>query len=209
MILIGLAGRARSGKDTVADYLELAYGFKKFSFSDALYEEVSEAFQVNVEFLQSAATKEAMTRLLEIDRSLDAGFYITMKRLGWESLAARSPREILQAWGTEYRRAQDPDYWVKQANSWVRAYKGLHPTVMLVNTSVRYPNEAEWVGKNGGKVWSLIRPQAHMVTPHSSEATLHQDLINRYIRNDSDFSGLYRVVDRAVINLLDAEVAHV
>jgi dephospho-CoA kinase len=36
MRLIGLAGRARAGKDTVAEYLANNYGFKQFSFAEHL-----------------------------------------------------------------------------------------------------------------------------------------------------------------------------
>jgi len=36
MKIIGLAGLARSGKDTVADYIETKYGYKKFVLSDVL-----------------------------------------------------------------------------------------------------------------------------------------------------------------------------
>lgn len=36
MRVIGITGLARSGKDTVADYIESEYGFKKFVMSDVL-----------------------------------------------------------------------------------------------------------------------------------------------------------------------------
>lgn len=38
MILIGLCGKARVGKDTAADFLVERYGFKKFSFASYLKE---------------------------------------------------------------------------------------------------------------------------------------------------------------------------
>ena len=65
MILIGLAGHAGSGKDSVADYLVSRYGFVKSSFSDALYREVAAAFGLPDEsLLRDRATKEVPTELL-------------------------------------------------------------------------------------------------------------------------------------------------
>ena len=40
MKIIGLAGLARSGKDTVADYIESKYDYKKFVLSDVLKDEL-------------------------------------------------------------------------------------------------------------------------------------------------------------------------
>ena len=74
-----------------------------------------------------------------------------------------SPRWVLQRWGTEYRRAQDPEYWLKQATLWVKAWldvikeDGEHHAG-LVNTSVRFPNEQEWIDDVGGVVWHVCRP---------------------------------------------------
>ena len=43
-ILIGLVAPKRSGKDTAANYLCSAYGFKKYNFADPLKKGVSEIF---------------------------------------------------------------------------------------------------------------------------------------------------------------------
>ncbi len=40
MKVIGICGLARSGKDTVADYIESEYGFQKFVMSDVLRDEL-------------------------------------------------------------------------------------------------------------------------------------------------------------------------
>ncbi len=40
MKVIGVCGLARSGKDTVADYIEEKYGFRKFVMSDVLRDEL-------------------------------------------------------------------------------------------------------------------------------------------------------------------------
>jgi hypothetical protein len=169
-MLIGLAGSAGTGKDTIADYLVEQYGFTKFSFSDALYREVSEAFGVSVEELQDRDKKELPHPGLIAHKCKDTAFFAVMfveaERRGALSpgFAQFSPRWVLQRWGTEYRRAQDPDYWLKQAALWVKAWLDVtkddgehHPG--LVNTSVRFPNEQAWIDEMGGVVWHVRRPE--------------------------------------------------
>lgn len=163
MMLIGLAGSAGTGKDTVADYLVAQYGFTKFSFSDALYREVSEAFGVPVEELQDREKKERPHQKLTPDDCKDVGFYKIMLEHGIHPLQAASPRWVLQRWGTEYRRAQDPDYWLKQAALWVQAWLDVTADdgqyhAGLVNTSVRFPNEQAWINEMDGAVWHVRRP---------------------------------------------------
>lgn len=163
MMLIGLAGSAGTGKDTVADYLVAQYGFTKFSFSDALYREVSEAFGVPVEELQDREKKERPHQKLTPDDCKDVGFYKIMLEHGIHPLQAASPRWVLQRWGTEYRRAQDPEYWLKQAALWVQAWLDVTADdgqyhAGLVNTSVRFPNEQAWINEMDGAVWHVRRP---------------------------------------------------
>lgn len=167
MLLIGLAGSAGVGKDTVADYLVEQYGFVKFSFSDALYREVSEAFGVSIEELQDRNNKEKPHPRLTTYHCSNIEFCGLMEAASKE--AGRvvynkwfSPRWVLQHWGTEYRRAQDPDYWTKRAALWVKAFldvtsdDGDRP-LGLVNTSVRFPNEQALIHELGGTVWHLRR----------------------------------------------------
>jgi hypothetical protein len=168
MILIGLAGAAGSGKDTVADYLVRQYGFVKFSFSDELYREVSEAFNVPVEELQDRNNKEKLHPQLTANHCADAEFAHHMVCEAEDSTTftraqqSFSPRWVLQHWGTEYRRAQDPDYWVRKTALWIEAFMDIAAEdddrpAGLVNTSVRFPNEQALIRELGGTVWHLRR----------------------------------------------------
>lgn len=178
MQLIGLAGPARSGKDTVANHLVKAHGFTKFSFADALYEEVSEAFRVSVGFLQDPRIKDADVPELALKHCRDEKFVEVARVARWGMKGpafrgtARSPRFILQTWGTEYRRAQDPDYWIRRADEWLDvriSWSGAGEPTRFVNTSIRDPNEAWWLRWTGGRVWHVSRPNAPVVRAHSSE----------------------------------------
>lgn len=113
-MIIGLAGAAGSGKDSVADVLVAECGFRRMAFADALYAEVSTAFNVPVEFLKNRETKEAPTSRLALRRCVDPAFVRVVMRLHhvgplkfvmfrWK---AWSPRQILQWLGTDYRRQE-------------------------------------------------------------------------------------------------------
>lgn len=210
MRLIGLAGPARAGKDTVADYLVGKYGFKKFSFSDRLYEEVAAAFEIDPSELNDPLTKDQPTICLA--DCLDRAFYdVAHKKVCEEVINVAgfqvwtghvSPRFLLQTWGTEYRRAQDPDYWIKCAKRWVvrqltDALPSLY-TVKIVNTSVRYPNEAQWIRESGGFMWHVTRDECPVVRAHSSEIPVPKSVNDVTLKNHSSREALYQQVDEAV-----------
>ncbi len=48
-------------------------------------------------------------------------------------------RPVLQVWGTEFRRAQDPDYWTRQAEKKIEAAQVLDTPIVF--NDVRFQNE--------------------------------------------------------------------
>lgn len=150
MKLIALCGAAGAGKDTVADMLPA----RKLAFADTLYAEVAAAFEFMVADLKCRATKEVALRALRLTRCVDDGFLEFNGAEDWG--APRSPRQILQWWG-DYRRAQDPDYFVAQ--TWAALVCGnMLNREHHVITDVRFPNEAAMVRQLGGKIWQVRRP---------------------------------------------------
>ena len=216
MKLIGLAGPARVGKDTIADYLVEKYGFLKFSFSDSLYTEVAKAFDVDEAALRRDDLKEEPAQWLALKRCDDKAFveaclaeegfpmsqYATAECVGAAKtgfiIDPRSPRWVLQRWGTAYRRAQDPDYWIKRTDEFVKTYleavgRGDIPNAGgLVNTSVRFPNECEYIRANNGEVWHIHRRTAeakHLGT-YVSELRLEAKDADRVLLNNSTIERL-------------------
>jgi hypothetical protein len=136
MIVIGLGNKARQGKDTVGNAIVDYFGdgAKIFKFATALYDEVNTA-------LAEAGSVENLLANLT---------YYTGKHIDVPSWVKRTPDAkpepglpygkhgaLLQWWGTNFRRAQDPNYWVKKAIASIP--DGLEVAVF---TDMRFPNEA-------------------------------------------------------------------
>lgn len=210
MINLGLVGAAGCGKDTVADILVKRYGFVKYSFSDALYREVAEAFGLeDASVLYNRETKEEPTTSLALDNCKDELFHMVYikERVTGQARSVRygkdpnSPREILQLWGTEYRRAQDPDYWIKKADEWIydvlanAGYPEQRPQY-FVNTAVRFANEQDWIHKfTCGNVWHIRRGNILPVNAHVSESGLPVREVERELWNNDTIDRLAYGID--------------
>lgn len=211
--LVGFTGLRGSGKDTAALAL-VAAGWKRTAFADPLYQETADGYRVPLEFLQNRETKETPLDRLALKNCSDEGFIksalMTLNiRLDngnpdesenedllseWRRAmdAPRSPRQVLQWWGTEYRRATcGDDYWRGRLTKLVTE----NPNENFVVTDVRFPDEANLIKKLGGQVARIVRPNLAGATDaallHSSEqAMLDYDveieLINAEGKNGMD-----------------------
>lgn len=164
-LIIGLTGPAGCGKDTVASILQTHCGAAVLAFADALRSEIVEAYCVEHICLTRRDTKEHPMQALALARCLDSSFVnaITVHHmhagLPLDVEAPRSPRQIMQWWGTEYRRKQHPEYWVQKARQSVRwLLTTLRPPAVVL-TDVRFDNEAALVRESlSGYIWQVKRP---------------------------------------------------
>ncbi len=188
--IIGLTGPAGCGKDTVASYLSQHAGHTATAFADRLRAEVVAAFGLkSPALLTNRSTKETPTELLSLANCLDGhfvGFMLAELRdadqtfgpIDAELRAPRSPRTIMQWWGTEYRRTQAESYWTEswRLHNWIG--------VGHVIPDVRFSNEADFVRRHGGQVWKVTRPGVGLINSHASETTGDAFTPERTIYND-------------------------
>jgi hypothetical protein len=201
MKLIGLSGYGGVGKDTVADILVKEFGWEKFSFSDALYQEVAQGYGLpDASGLYVRETKEQPSAALALNQCYDQGFVRAMEESirngSIEPLAMNaplSPRQVLQWWGTEYRRKQDPEYWLKRASDAMFA-SDAHG---MVNVSVRFDNEAQWVWSKGGINIKVIRDTIQPPNNYVSELGVDKKYIDYRLRNDGTIDDLFQEVKYA------------
>lgn len=134
MIVLGLAGPMGAGKDWL---------FKHLMNED--YQVVRVSFADEVRY--------------EVEHFLNDDVYM---RPIWEKPLTAEARALLQWWGTDFRRAQDAEYWLKAVNRRLDQIEDMdlqHGTnVLAIVTDVRFPNEAGVIRKRGGYVGYVWAP---------------------------------------------------
>lgn len=128
--IIGLGFRARSGKDTVADYLVRTVGAKKIAFAEPLKDAAKVIFGWT-----------------------DAHVYGDLKEVV-DPFWGFTPRWALQKLGTEgVRNVIGADTWEKAGRRRIETC----PQHVIV-TDVRFHNEAQLIHDLGGELWRIDRP---------------------------------------------------
>jgi hypothetical protein len=203
--IIGLAGRAGSGKDTVANILVRDHGFIKIAFADALKRVCRDVFAFTEEQLWGPSEarnapdfryprgaeeyREAYAREKDRDPELAAGY----AREGW-----LTPRHALQQLGTEWGRACYPNVWVDlvmratdrllhgsrdaldycnyySAQSGVIFVGGLPRPKGIAISDVRFPNEVTAIRAKGGVLWKTTHGAGLTDAAGDHESEQHVD----------------------------------
>lgn len=170
--LIGLTGRAGSGKDEAAKAL-VAQGWKRDAFADRMRKAVLALDPWVVDH------EGYVYRVSEI-----VGHY------GWDVAKRENGevRRLLQRFGTEAgREIHGVDCWV---DALLRDWDGQTP---LVVTDVRFDNEAEAIRELGGRIVHITRPGVEPLPgDHASEAGVAVRPTDYLINNDGTVERLHR-----------------
>jgi len=178
-MLIGLSGYARSGKDTVAEYLVENYGFTRMAFADPM--------------------KEALRRLnplVTFGGMPGVSLAWAVEKSGWEVVKDESPevRGLLQRLGTEVGRDMfGENFWVEYA---------IKKTVDIQNvvfSDVRFRNEADAIQQGWGQNWRINRPGSFAANDHVSETQMDgYGQFDTVITNEGSLEDLYAEIDKTM-----------
>ena len=160
-MIIGISGKAGSGKDTAAKMLEVLYANPDISYEDFANKRYKNFADIQiVHFADSLKeTAQVLFRIGEWETNTQEGKKTTINWIG------KTVRELLQGIGQGLRDAIDPNLWVK---------------ILFVNTKdwsnyiiadVRYPNEVYAIKKRNGVLIRIDRKGAGAGN-HSSETAL-------------------------------------
>lgn len=181
-MIIGLTGFKHTGKSTAATYLEHEYGFTRLNFKDGLVAELTQNFP---DLLRVVSEEEDLTI---------------------EELFTQKPpviRALMQNYGTEVRRREDPDYWVLQ---WKMSMinRILAGNRHIVTDDVRFINECDAIRSANGVVVRIVRDDIPTGGDHQSETeqlSLRPDHTIHAV--SGSYEKLYTALDEIVKNKLD------
>lgn len=174
-MIIGIAGPARAGKDTIADYLlENLPDHVRASFADPMKAMVQTGLKLTDEQLYG-----------DLKETIDPRYGVT-------------PRFIMQSIGTDWgRRMINPDIWVYAMAETIIPYTVIPDT--------RFENEAKFIRENGYLIHVTSNRETIAESNHESEAGIMPRAGDFMVTNDQDLICLHVQVDSVLRQILEQE----
>lgn len=168
--LIGVCGRAYSGKDTLAEHLVAEYGYRRVGFAD----KVKEAVVALDPLLFEAHGVEYKLSDLRLPHESAVDLCNRLKS------DLPEVRRLMQAMGNDVGQGVfGQHFWIDLA------LKQIQPGELVVISDVRYPHEADAIREVGGCVVRVTRPSQPSIGNHPSEALVDECKVQADVVNDS------------------------
>ena len=204
-IKIIISGKARVGKDTLADFIVNVFkdkynkSFLKKAYADSLKEKLMAEFDLSWEQvygdLKEVPDKRFMKKFKEEESHADGKVWGD-KDIYW------TPREIMQFIGTDCYREIDDLFWVKQL------FKNISDESNLIVSDGRFRSEVDPIVDSGGYHIKVIRDYDGVVNnkTHDSETSLDDDYkVDFKIRNEGDLNDLKQTAED-IVKIIESKV---
>ncbi len=172
--VLGIAGKKRSGKNTLGTIMKEKYGYKEFAFADAL----REIMYATNPWVDDPYNPGVVYRYAEL-----------IDRHGYEYTKENFPevRRLLQYMGTEgVRKVIGENTWVDTCLKRVAAHNG--PAVI---TDCRFLSEEVGLIKYGARIVKIERPSLDDLSEtHASEAEVDRIRADWTLRNEGTIQDL-------------------
>lgn len=160
-MIIGISGKAGSGKDTAAKMLEVLYANPDISYEDFVNKRYKNFADIQIVHFADTLkeTAQVLFRIGEWETNTQEGKKTTINWIG------KTVRELLQGIGQGLRDAIDPNLWVKILFANTEGWSN------YIIADVRYPNEVYAIKERNGILLRIDRKGAGAGN-HSSETAL-------------------------------------
>lgn len=178
--LIGVTGKAGSGKTTIANYIRDNYLYAQLNFADPIKQGLASMLGLTLEDLDKLKiTNEPINDYLDIN-----------------------VRRLLQTLGTEWgRNTIDKDFWCYLMEEKIdNLIWKLIPTTNFVIGDVRFVNEVNWINNKGGT--TILVKRDNKITEkttrnHQSEVEIEslRDIVTYSVNNSGSHASLFYQID--------------
>ena len=188
-MVLGLAGRMRSGKTELAKVCE-KYGYEKLYFALPLKRLCSDLLDISVDELNRLkADREEIGVMIGEDLcriiSEETDIPLDIVKRTCEGVVIKDVRHMLQFIGTDLIRKYNTNWHVDRIREMIDKNKN------YVIDDVRFPNEKALIEELGGDCWFVIRTTLDNISNHESETSITwNDCWNRIIINDTTLPNL-------------------
>ena len=169
-MILGFAGRCRSGKTELAKVCE-GHGYKIMSFAIPLKQLCADILSVDLDKLNNLKNEGTEIQFVLDDKvckflsdETDIPIEITMEICNGKMLY--NVRHMLQFIGTDYIRKYNKDWHVNKLRKMIQKDDN------IVFDDVRFKNEKKMIESLGGDCWFVIRPQIDVLSNHESETSI-------------------------------------
>jgi hypothetical protein len=174
--VIGIAGLARTGKDTIGKHLVNRHSFLSLAFARALKEAMQGAFSLNYYEALSDEFKEKPI-------------------VDWNN---RTPRSLMIEMSDIFKAKFGQDFWIRSLDR--RLNHMSHLDNKFVITDVRFENEAQYIRWIGGRIWHVKR-DIDRINDHESENGIMVVEGEPLIYNEGSVEELTQKVDKLISNM--------
>lgn len=185
--IIGLCGRAHSGKSMLSDYLIDKYGFVKVYFAESLKELCAKLLKfpsVDEMNKHKVEPKEYVLDRNDVELLSNASnvpYETVLEEVQAIKSTFRSVRHALQFIGTDIIRKHNANWHINELLKRIEN----SPSDKIIVDDVRFINEMEVLEDMGAKLFFIVRPNLENVTHHSSEENLSWQNFENIIVNDA------------------------
>lgn len=183
-MIIGISGKAGSGKDTAAKMLEVLYANPDISYEDFANRRYKNFADIQVVHFADTLKEiaQVLFRIGEWETDTQEGKKTTINWIG------KTVRELLQGIGQGLRDAIDFDLWVKILFANTEGWSN------YIIADVRYPNEVKAIKERNGILLRIDRESAGAGN-HSSEIALdNYKEWDVHIENNSSIEDLFEAM---------------
>lgn len=168
--LIGITGKKFCGKDTSVSHLSLLHNVVKYSLAGPLKNDLKNVYKLTDEQLNDPLHKEII-----------------------DTRYGKTPRQLMQWYGTDIMRHIDEDYWVRPFMKFYKNTVLKNNSVKIIVTDVRFQNEADAIRSLGGDIVKIVRISNENIDNHISEQ--HDFLPDIIVYNNGNIQDLQNKLD--------------